>query len=107
MNIQQIMKQAQAMQKKMEEMQKQLALKEAEGKSGGGLVKVVVTGKSEMKKIEIDAELLKPEEKEVLQDLIIAAYNDAKNKVEDEFNSAMGGLANEMGLPPGFKLPNT
>lgn len=105
MNIQQIMKQAQAMQKKMEAMQAELATKEAEGSSGGGLVKITVTGKSEMKKIDIAAELLKPEEKDVLQDLIIAAYNDAKNKVEGEFNSAMGNMASELGLPPGFKLP--
>ena len=105
MDIQQIMKQAQAMQKKMETMQAELAKKEAEGSSGGGLVKVVVTGKSEMKKVDINVDLLKPEEKEVLQDLIIAAYNDAKNKVEGEFNSAMGNMASELGLPPGFQLP--
>ena len=105
MDIQQIMKQAQAMQKKMEAMQAELAKKEAEGSSGGGLVKVVVTGKSEMKKVDINVDLLKPEEKEVLQDLIIAAYNDAKNKVEGEFNSAMGNMASELGLPPGFQLP--
>jgi len=105
MDIQQIMKQAQAMQKKMEAMQAELAKKEAECSSGGGLVKVVVTGKSEMKKVDINVDLLKPEEKEVLQDLIIAAYNDAKNKVEGEFNSAMGNMASELGLPPGFQLP--
>ena len=105
MNIQQIMKQAQAMQKKMETMQQELAQKEAQGQAGGGLVKVTVSGKSEMKKIDIDTELLKPEEKDVLQDLIIAAYNDAKTKVEGEFNSAMGNLASDLGLPPGFKLP--
>lgn len=105
MNIQQIMKQAQAMQKKMESMQAELANKEAQGIAGGGLVKVTVSGKSEMKKIDIDKDLLKPEEKDVLQDLIIAAFNDAKGKVEGEFNEAMGGLAGELGLPPGFKLP--
>lgn len=105
MNIQQIMKQAQAMQKKMEAMQADLANKEAEGQAGGGLVKVLLTGKTELKRVEIDPELLKPEEKEVLQDLIIAAFNDAKTKVEEDFNSSMSGLAGEMGLPPGFKLP--
>ncbi len=105
MNIQQIMKQAAAMQKKMEEMQKTLGDKEADGSAGGGLVKVTISGKSELKKIDIDAELLKVEEKEVLQDLIIAAYNDAKTKVDEEFGSAMSGLASQMGLPAGFKLP--
>ncbi len=93
------------MQKKMESMQAELANKEAQGIAGGGLVKVTVSGKSEMKKIDIDKDLLKPEEKDVLQDLIIAAFNDAKGKVEGEFNEAMGGLAGELGLPPGFKLP--
>ena len=105
MNIQQIMKQAAQMQKKMEEMQKELASKEAEGSAGGGLVKVTVGGKGDMKKIDIDADLLKPEEKDVLQDLIIAAYNDGKTKVDSEFADAMSGLAGQMGLPPGFKLP--
>jgi DNA-binding YbaB/EbfC family protein len=106
MNIQQIMKQAQAMQKKMEEMQKQLATKEEEGQAGGGLVKIVVNGKSEMKKIDIDRELLKPTEKDMLQDLIVAAYNDAKSKLDGDLNSAMSGFAGELGLPPGFKLPS-
>ena len=106
MNIQQVMKQAQAMQKKMEAMQAELAKKEVEGTAGGGLVKVVLTGKSDLKKVDIDPELLKVEEKDVLQDLIIAAYNDAKNKIEGEMSSAMGDLASELGLPPGFKLPS-
>lgn len=105
-NIQQVMKQAQAMQKKMEAIQNQIAQKEVEGAAGGGLVKVVINGKADLKKVDIDADLLKPEEKDVLQDLIIAAYNDAKSKVEGELNSAMGNLAQELGLPPGFKLPS-
>lgn len=105
MNIQQIMKQAQAMQKKMEEVQKQIAAKEEEGQAGGGLVKVVITGKAEIKKVDIDPELLKPSERDVLQDLIVAAYNDAKSKLDGELNSAMSGIAGELGLPPGFKLP--
>ena len=107
MDIQQIMKQAQAMQKKMETLQAELATREAEGTAGGGLVKITVTGKSEMKKVLIDPELLKLEEKDVLQDLVIAAFNDAKSKIEGEFSSAMGGLASEFGLPPGFKLPGS
>ena len=107
MNIQQIMKQAAQMQKKMEEMQKQLSQKEESGSAGGGLVKITISGKNDIKKIDIDAELLKPEEKDVLQDLIIAAYNDARAKVEGDYNTAMQGLAGDLGLPPGFKLPNT
>ena len=105
MDMNQIMKQAQAMQKKMEEMQQKLGTKEAEGSAGGGLVKVTVSGKGDMKKIDISNDLLKAEEKEVLEDLIIAAFNDAKGKVETDFNSSMSGLASEMGLPAGFKLP--
>ena len=105
MDMKAIMKQAQAMQKKMEDMQQKLGEKIADGQAGGGLVKVTVSGKGELKKIDINPELLKPEEKEVLQDLIIAAFNDGKNKVESDFNSSMAGLAGELGLPPGFKLP--
>lgn len=105
MDMQKIMKQAQAMQQKMEAMQAELGQKEAEGQAGGGLVRATVSGKGELKKIDINEELLKPEEKEVLQDLIIAAFNDAKGKVESDFSSSMAGLAGELGLPPGFKLP--
>ena len=78
MNIQQMMKQAQKMQKKMEEMQQQLAQSEYEGTSGGGLIKVTVSGKGELKKLKIDPSLIDPEDPEVLEDLIVAGFNNAK-----------------------------
>ena len=87
MNIQGIMKQAQAMQKRMEEMQEKLAQEEVEGISGGGMVKVVLNGKFEMKKLELDGSLINIDEKDVLEDLIIAAYNDAKNKVDEKMQN--------------------
>ena len=82
MNINQLMKQAQVMQKKMKELQEEIAKKEFEGKSGGGIVSVKMSGNGEMHKISIDPSLLKPDDKEILEDLIIAAYNDAKAKAE-------------------------
>jgi len=105
MNIQKMMKQAQEMQQKMQDMQAQLADEEAEGSAGGGMVVVTLTGKSEMKKIHIDPSLIDPEDKEVLEDLIIAAFNDAKTKVEDTMASKMSELTGGLGLPPGMKLP--
>lgn len=107
MNIQQIMKQAQQIQKKMADMQEKLKEMVREGQSGGGLVKVQVNGKGDFLKIDINQELLKPEEKSILEDLIVAAYNDAKTKVEGDFNGAMANMASEMGLPEGFQFPNT
>jgi nucleoid-associated protein EbfC len=84
MNINQLMKQAQVMQKKMKELQEEIAKKEFEGKSGGGLIVVTMSGNGEMQKISIDPSLLKPEDREILEDLIIAAYNDAKAKADQE-----------------------
>lgn len=100
------MRQAQQMQEKMQAIQEKLAVKEVEGKAGGGLVKLVVSGKGDLKKIDISPELLAPAEKDVLQDLIVAAFSDAKNKIEGDFNDEMSGIADEMGLPPGFKIPS-
>lgn len=82
MNIQGIMKQAQMMQKKMEEAQEKLAQQEITGTSGGGLVKITLNGKFEAKKIELDKSLLVPEEVDILEDLILAAYNEAHAKVD-------------------------
>ena len=98
------MKQAQQMQKAMQDMQEKLAAKEVVGKSGGGLVEVVLNGKGDFKKLDINQDLLKPSEKEVLQDLILAAYANAKEKIESDFSSEMSGLASQYGLPEGFKL---
>lgn len=105
MNIQKLMKQAQEMQNKLSDLQKQMADKEMEGKAGAGLVTVVVNGKGDMKKVSIDSSLLVPDEKEVLEDLIVAAFNDARSKADSEFSDQMGALTGGMGLPPGFKMP--
>ena len=101
LNIQGLMKQAQIMQKKMQETQARLSQEEREGTAGGGLVKVTLNGKSEMKKISIDKSLVVADETDVLEDLIMAAYNDAHNKIdamqEEGMKEATGG-ANFGGL---------
>ena len=104
MNIQGIMKQAQMMQKKMEEEQAKLAQEEVEGTSGGGMVKVVLNGKIEMKKLTVDNSLVDPDDKEVLEDLIVAAYNDAKNKVDAKMQESMSAMTGGLNLG-GLKLP--
>ncbi|MBX9804277.1 MAG: YbaB/EbfC family nucleoid-associated protein [Alphaproteobacteria bacterium] len=104
-NINQMMKQAQQMQAKMAEMQEQLNLVEMTGASGGGMVKVTVNGKSEMKALSIDPSLVDPKEVEVLEDLIIAAFNDAKAKVEAHVAEEMGKITGGLNLPGGMKLP--
>jgi DNA-binding YbaB/EbfC family protein len=104
-NIGQMMKQAQQMQTRMQEMQARLAETEVTGGAGAGLVEITLNGKGEMKKIKVQKAVVDPEEVEVLEDLILAAFNDAKGKVEaqmaEETNKLMGGLK----LPPGMKLP--
>ena len=108
MNMQQLMQQAQRMQeqmqKKMQQAQETLAKTELVGESGAGLVKVTMTGHHDVKRVSIDDSLL-GEDKEVLEDLIAAAVNDAVRKVEATSKEAMGGAAAGLGLPPGFKLP--
>lgn len=104
MNIQGIMKQAQAMQKKMEEMQENLAKQEVCGISGGGMVKVTMNGKFEMKKVELDKSLIVADEADILEDLIVAACNDAKNKVEIMMGEGMKDATGGMNIP-GLKLP--
>ena len=104
-NIGNMMKQAQQLQKKMTEMQEKLNSIEVEGVSGGGMVKVLASAKGEIKRIIIDDSLMVKEEKEMTEDLIVAAINDAKQKGEaasqEEMKSVTGGLP----LPPGMKLP--
>ena len=104
-NLGDMMKQVQAMQSKMADMQTTLETATVTGQSGGGLVKVTLTGKGAMSALQVDASLLKEDEKEILEDLIVAAHADAKNKSEalmaEEMKSVTGGLA----LPPGMKLP--
>ncbi len=104
LNIQGIMKQAQAMQKKMEEMQNKLAQEEVSGVSGGGLVKVTMNGKFEIKKVEIDKSLMVADEVDILEDLIAAAGNDAKNKVESMMGESMKDATGGLNIP-GLKLP--
>ncbi len=105
MNIQKMMKQAQQMQQKMQDLQKEMETKEVEGTSGGGMVVAKVNGKGIALGLTVDASLVDPEDKEVMEDLIVAALNDAKAKSEDMFQTEMGKLTGEMGLPADMKLP--
>jgi DNA-binding YbaB/EbfC family protein len=104
-NLGQIMKQVQDMQERMSEMQAKLAEVEVEGSSGAGMVRTVVNGKGELKRIKIDPSIFKPEEAEVVEDLIVAAVNDAKSKADERMQSEMSKLTGGLPLPPGFKLP--
>jgi DNA-binding YbaB/EbfC family protein len=100
-----MMKKAQAMQAKLADAQDELSRLEVEGQSGGGLVKIALTGKGEMKSIQLDASLLTPADKEMTEDLILAAFADAKGKAEAVSQEKMGKLTAGMPLPPGMKLP--
>ena len=104
-NLGDMMKQVQAMQSRMAEMQAKLEAATVTGQSGGGLVKVTLNGKGAMTAVSIDATLFKPDDREIVEDLIVAAHADAKAKVEqmlaEEMKSVTGGLP----LPPGLKLP--
>lgn len=99
-----LMKQAQQMQENMKRMQDELALLEVEGQSGAGLVKVVMTCRHDVKRVKIDPTLL-GEDRDMLEDLVAAAINDAVRRVETTTQEKMSGLAGGMALPPGFKLP--
>jgi nucleoid-associated protein EbfC len=101
-NLADIMKQAGQMQARMAEMQKRLEATTIEGQSGGGLVKVAMTGKSVVTGLTIDPSLMKGDEKEILEDLIVAALNDAKNKAEAIMAAEMKTVTGGMPLPPGF-----
>ena len=103
MNINQIMKQAQMMQKKVEEAQASLAEKEYIGSSGGGMVEITIDGKASMKKVKLSKEVVDPAEIEVLEDLIVAAFNEAKRKQDEDSQGVMGGLMGGMKMPAGFK----
>jgi DNA-binding YbaB/EbfC family protein len=104
MNIMEMMKQAAQLKSKMEEMQASLEAIEVEGLAGGGLVKVTLNGKTEMKGVSVDASLLKPEEKEIVEDLIVAAHADARRKAEGMMAEKMKEVTGGLPLPPGFKL---
>ncbi len=104
-NLAGMMKQAQQMQSKMQEMQERLMEMEVEGQSGAGMVKVMLNGKGEMRGLNLDKSIVDPEDVEVLEDLIVAAYNDAKVKVEAQVSEKMKEVTGGMNLPEGFKLP--
>ena len=99
-----LMKQAQQMQENMKRMQDQLASVEVEGQAGAGMTKVVMTCRYDVKRVVIDDSLLK-DDKEMREDLVAAAFNDAVRKVEATTQERMGGMTAGLGLPPGFKLP--
>ena len=102
--LSQIMRQAQEMQANMQKVQNELAATEVEGVAGGGMVKVVVTCKHEVKRVTIESSLLS-DDKEMLEDLVAAAFNDASRKVEQTVQQKLSSVAGGMALPPGLKLP--
>ena len=104
-NLGQMMKQAQAMQAKMQEMQAALERTEVTGAAGGGMVTVTVSGKGEMRRIKIDPKLVDANEVAMLEDLVVAAANDARDKAEQQMQAEMAKLTGGLQLPPGFKLP--
>lgn len=99
-----MMKQAQAMQENMQKMQQEIANMEVHGESGAGLVKVTMTGRHDVKQVTIDPSILS-EDKEMLEDLLAAAVNDAVRKVETANQEKMGSLTAGLNMPPGFKMP--
>jgi DNA-binding YbaB/EbfC family protein len=104
-NIGQMMKQAQKLQEKMNEMQEQLANTEVTGSSGGGMIQVTLNGKAEVRRVRIDPTVIDPAEAEMLEDLIMAAFNDAKAKVEAHVAEQMSELTGGLKLPPGMQFP--
>lgn len=99
-----MMKQAQEMQEKMAELQQQMSAREVEGQAGAGLVKITMTGRHDVKKVDIDPSLLQ-EDKEMLEDLLAAAVNDAVRRVEEANTESIAALTGGIQMPPGFKMP--
>ncbi|CEO39870.1 nucleoid-associated protein, YbaB/EbfC family [Photobacterium kishitanii] len=99
-----MMKQAQQMQERMQKMQEEVANMEVTGESGAGLVKVTITGSHSVRRVEIDESLME-DDKDMLEDLIAAAFNDAARRIEDTQKEKMAGVTGGMNLPAGFKLP--
>jgi len=99
-----LMKQAQQMQENLKKAQEEIAGMEVEGQAGAGMVKIVMTGRHDVKRVSIDPSLMS-EDKDMLEDLIAAAVNDAVRRVEAATQEKMGGLTSGLGLPPGMKLP--
>jgi len=104
-NLSNMLKQAQELQEKMSEMQEQLARSELDGTAGGGMVTVTLNGKGEMRRVKIDPKLVDPDDVETLEDLIVAATNNAKARVEEHVQGEMSKMTGGMNLPPGMKLP--
>jgi DNA-binding YbaB/EbfC family protein len=104
-NLGQLMKQAQAMQSKMAEMQEKLETLEVSGSAGAGMITVTLNGKGAMRGVKIDPSLAKADEVEILEDLIAAAHNDAKSKLEQKVQEETADMMGGLQLPPGFKLP--
>ena len=104
-NLGNLMKQAQEMQSKMQEMQDRLAEIEITGEAGAGMVRVTLNGKTEMRSLKIDPSLFNSEDAEVVEDLIVAAFNDAKSKAEQKMQEQMAEVTGGLNLPPGVKLP--
>ncbi len=103
-NINDLMKQAQAMQEKMQQVQEEVAKAEVTGESGAGLVKVIMNGHHDVRRISIDSSLMS-EDKEIFEDLLAAAINDAVRKVESNSQEQMQKITGGMQMPPGFKMP--
>jgi nucleoid-associated protein EbfC len=99
-----VMKQLGEMQSRMQRMQEELAQMEIDGQAGGGLVKVVLGGKGDLKKLTIDPSLMKPGETEILEDLVVAAAQEAKGKLEVQLQAKMQDMTGGLPLPPGMKL---
>ena len=99
-----LMKQAQAMQQKMQDVQAELDTVEVQGASGGGLVRVTMTAKGAVKAVSLDRSLMNPDETEILEDLVVAAMNDARGKAERATQERMEELTKGLPLPPGLKL---
>lgn len=105
MNIQKMMKQAQEMQSKIAQMQAKIEAEESEGSSGGGLVALRINGKHELLSVTIDVSLLTPGEKETLEDLILVAFRNAKNAMDESTSGQMKAVTSGLNLPAGMKLP--
>jgi len=103
-NMGDIIKQAQKMQEQLKKQQEEMANAEVTGESGAGMVKVTMNGRHDVRKVDIDSSLMS-EDKEILEDLLAAAVNDAVRRIEEKNKDAMSGLAAGMGMPPGFKMP--
>ena len=100
-----IMKQAQAMQEKMQRAQEEIARLEVTGEAGAGMVKVTMTGNHNVRRISIDDSLMVPDDKQILEDLVAAAFNDARDRADRVSEQQMREMQGSMGLPPGFNLP--